>query len=123
VDRKARFKSLNRKPRLPPVKPLSDEWFLLQFLKDWTANDIRLAIEKDVDLEELILEHPREAKSLKLMAESHDPSAWTLGDILYWFSVRRPDLYRAIVETEKGLEWLRNHWMKRMKIKRILSNI
>ncbi len=122
-SRKERFNLLKAKRSLPPVKPLSDEWFVLKFLEGWTADDIRLAIEKDVDLEELILEHPEEARPLRLTSMGHDPSGWTLGDVLYWFSVRRPDLYTAIVESERGVEWVRRHWMKRMRIRRILSSI
>ena len=120
---KQKFKSLQAKPKLGPVKLFSDEWFILNFLEGWTADDLRLAIEKNVDLEKLILEHPREAKPIRLIAEGYDPSEWTLGDVLYWFSARRPDLYRVIVESERGVEWVRKHWMKRMKIKRILSSI
>jgi len=118
-----KFISLQAKPSLPPIKPFSDEWFVLKFLEGWTADDLRLAIEKDMDLEELILKHPEEAKPIKLMSEGHDPSGWSLGDILYWFSVRRPDLYKVIVESERGVEWVKKHWMKRMKIKETLSNI
>jgi len=120
---KQKFKSLQAKLNLKPVKPFSDEWFILNFLEGWTADDIKLAIEKDVDLEELILNHPKESKPIKILSENYDPSEWTLGDILYWFSVRRPDLYKAIVQSERGIEWLKKHWSKRMKIKKTLSNI
>ena len=118
-----KFISLQAKPSPPPIKPFSDEWFVLKFLEGWTADDLRLAIEKDMDLEELILKHPEEAKPIRLIAEGYDPSGWSLGDILYWFSVRRPDLYKVIVESERGVEWVKKHWMKRMKIKETLSNI
>ena len=63
------------------------------------------------------------SKPIKIISENYDPSEWTLGDILYWFSVRRPDLYKAIVQSERGIEWLKKHWSKRMKIKKTLSNI
>jgi len=109
----------NSKLNLPPVKPLSDEWFVLQFLKNWTADDIRLAIKKNVDLAELMLKHPREAEPLKKIAEKHDPSSVTVGDILYWFSIRRPDLYKAIVEDRRGIEWVARN---AVNLKRILAS-
>lgn len=95
---------------------MSDEWFILQFLKNWTANDIRLAIRKNVDLAELMLKHPREVEPLKKIAEKHDPSSVTVGDILYWFSIRRPDLYKAIVADRKGVEWIAKNVSELKKI-------
>lgn len=90
------------------MAPLSDEWFVLRFLKDWTADDVRTAIRKDVDLAQLMLRHPRESGFLRKIAGRHNPSSVTVGDVLYWLSVRRPDLYRAVVEAEggRGVEWI-----------------
>ena len=110
--------SRKRKP-LKPVKSLSDEWFILQFLRNWTADDIRLAIRKNVDLAELMLKHPKEAEPIRKIAEKYDPSSVTVGDILYWFSVRRPDLYKAIVEDRRGIEWVAKN---AAKLKKILSS-
>jgi len=72
-----------------------------------------------VDLAELMLKHPREAEPLKSIAEKYDPLSVTVGDILYWFSIRRPDLYKAIVEDRKGVEWIVKN---ATSLKRILSS-
>jgi len=106
----------NSKLALPPVRILSDEWFVLQFLKNWTADDIRLAIKKNVDLAELMLKHPREAEPLKKIAEKYDSSSVTVGDILYWFSVRRPDLYKAITESERAIRWIQKNFSSLRKV-------
>lgn len=100
--------SLLRQGRLPPVKPFSDEWFLLQFLKNWTPDDIRLAIRKNIDLAELMLKHPEKSRPFMNLACKHREAASevTAGDILVWFSIRRPDLYKAIVEDEAGIKWV-----------------
>jgi len=90
------------------VKPFSDEWFLLQFLKNWTPDDIRLAIRKNIDLAELMLKHPEKSRPFMNLACKHREAASevTAGDILVWFSIRRPDLYKAIVEDEAGIKWV-----------------
>lgn len=90
------------------VKPLSEEWFILKFLKRWIADDIRIAIKKDVDLAELFLNNPLESAPFRAMANRNKDlvSSGNVGDVLYWFSVRRPDLYNVIVESEDGINWL-----------------
>jgi len=70
----------------------------------------------------LILKHPDKAKPLGSFTDLFNPE-WTVGDILYWFSIRRPDLYKALVESEESIKWLTNHWKKRRRIKKILSTI
>lgn len=114
-------KFLNKKLVLPQVKSLSDEWAVLQFLKDWRASDIELAVRKDVDLEELILGYPNESKPIGLIAFGYDPSPWTIKEILYWFSIRRPDLY-PVLATKDGHKWIDKHWRKRMRIKKTLMS-
>lgn len=94
----------------------------MKFLSEWTADDIRLAIKKDVDLEKIIIRNRDKAKPLGSFVDLFNPE-WKLGDLLYWFSMRRPDLYKALVESEEGIRWLSKNWKKRMRIKKILSNI
>lgn len=74
-----------------------------------------------MDLEELILGHRAEASPISAMASRYDPEPWSVDDILFWFSVRRPDLHVAFVEDKKGAEWIRKHWKRRMGIKSALT--
>jgi len=101
------------------VEPLSAEWTLLQFLKDWRAEDIDLAVRNGVDLRKLIVENPDEARKIGGLASLFNPE-WTVVDILYWFAVRRPDLYERLAR-EDGIEWIKSQWTHRESIKQDLT--
>ena len=88
------------------MKTLSDEWFILQFLKRWTPEHIRRAVEEDVDLAELAMKHRVVSTPLLKLASKYNHTSVSVGDVLYWLSLRRPDLYSALVADEKGVEWL-----------------
>lgn len=104
---------------LKPVKSLSSEWALLQFLKDWRTGDIDLAVKNNVDLRKLIIDNPDEAQKLGGLAQLFNPE-WTVADILLWFSVRRPDLYERLIK-EDGVQWVQNQWTHRESIKQDLT--
>ena len=104
---------------LKPVESLSAEWILLQFLKDWRAEDIDLAVKNGVDLRKLIVENPDEAQKIGGLAQLFNPE-WTVVDILYWFAVRRPDLYERLAR-EDGIEWIKSQWSHREGIKQDLT--
>lgn len=103
----------------PRVESLSSEWMLLQFLKDWRAEDIDLAVKNGVDLRKLIVENPDEAQKIGGLAQLFNPE-WTVVDILYWFAVRRPDLYERLAK-EDGVIWVQNQWKRRENIKQDLT--
>jgi len=113
------LEKISQARQLRKVKPLTAEWLALQFLKYWTVEDIQIAIEKKIDLQELIVDNPDEAIPLSGSARLFDLS-WTVGDILFWFSQRRPDLYNALA-TEEGIQWIINHHLQRDKIKETLT--
>ena len=104
------------------VKTFTDEWFLLKFLQDWTGDDINLAIDRDIDLQELIVGHPDEASPIATISRGYDPEGWSIKEVLGWFKDRRPDMYETIIENVKGVNWVKKHWVKRMGIKKTLSS-
>jgi len=78
----------------PRVEPLTLEWAALKFLEPWTADDLRLAVEKDVRvdlapfwpfLEDAVVQH-----------------------LVGWFKAYRPDL-ASVLETEEGRAWLKRN--------------
>ena len=82
------------------VKPLTPEWFALKFLTDWTADDIRLAIKKNIVID-----------MTPFWGYVED---LIVNNILEWFKKYRPDLYDAL-NTEEGVGWLR------MNIRRMIQ--
>jgi len=107
-----------KKPAHRKVRFLSEEWFFLKFLERWTADDIRKAIASNIDLAELIEKYPLHAKPFKIIAKRHKDKHELVntGSVLYWFSIHRPDIYKAIVESEKGVEWIARNIEKLKKI-------
>jgi len=77
----------------PQVKPLTPEWAAKNFFEDWTAEDLRLAIKKDVDID------------LSLFL---DYVANEVGEALQkWFTEKlgRPDL-GEVFKTEEARRWV-----------------
>jgi len=83
-------------PLAPKPEPFTTDWMVLQLLNEWTSEDIKIAIERDIDLdirliislvEDLVLER-------------------TVEEVLKWFHAYRPDLY-AVLATKDGIEWLK----------------
>ena len=73
-------------------EPFTAEWFLYNFLKDWTPDDLRLVIKKGVDIE--------------LGAFKDVIVEMAVREVLNWFKQYRPDLWEVLT-TEEGLQWLR----------------
>lgn len=96
--------------KLPPLKQFSDEWFITKWLEDWTGNDVRLAIDKHINLVDLILDNPEDSSQIvnmvKGMARKYDSTMATVTNILTWFGERRPDIYQALTERKEGIIWL-----------------
>ena len=109
-----------RPPRkLPPVRPLSSEWFLLKFLAKWRPEHIRLAAKRKVDLVKLYSEEGHKNPLARLLYELAKKNGgiaehFTPENTLYWLAVRRPDLYRAVVTDEETLKW-RTEQMERLR--------
>jgi len=66
---------------------------------------LKLAIEKNVDLRKLILSHKNQSRLLIDIAKKYDKPKYSIGDALNWLAIRRPDLYEAVTENKKGIEW------------------
>ena len=94
---------------LPKITSFSDEWAILRLLKRWTPDDIKRAIDEDVDLADLLLQHWAGTGLVRMIAQRN---RGRVGDylypenILYWFSIRRPDLHSEIVKNPRGKSWL-----------------
>lgn len=106
---------------LPPVAPLpkitafSDEWAILKLLKRWTPQDIKRAIDEDVDLADLLLRHWAGTGFLRTIARRNSYAVENVlspDTILYWFSCRRPDLHAEIVGNPRGVPWLIRNFAK-----------
>lgn len=74
------------------VQPLTPEWMALQFLSDWTAQDIELAIKKNLEID--------------LGPFWSYVEGIVIKEVLNWFSIHRPDLHKVLA-TERGIEWLK----------------
>jgi hypothetical protein len=77
----------------PQIKPLTPEWAAKNFFADWTAEDLRLAIKKDVDID------------LTLFL---DYVANEVGEALQkWFTEKlgRPDL-GEVFKSEEARKWV-----------------
>ena len=81
-------------------QPFSADWFALNFLKEWTPEDLAIAIKKNVQID---------LSTFASMIED-----MVVNKILEWFRVFRPDLY-TVLNSPEGLEWLRRN------VKTILS--
>lgn len=83
----------------PEVKPLTPEWAALQFLSDWTPEDIELAIKKNFEIDL--------------------GPFWTyvegivIKEVLNWFKTYRPDIHKVLA-TEEGIQWLKMNIRKMM---------
>ncbi len=111
-----------KRSSLPLVKTFSDEWAILQFLKRWTPQDIRKAIDGDVDLAALMLGNWTQAKIVSTLAKRNSKNIdgyLSAGNVLYWFSVRRPDLYQEITRDARGPEYINRNFDK---VRNILFN-
>lgn len=94
---------------LPPVTPLSPEWAILQFLKNWTPEDVEYAIKNNVDLAQLFRENRSVTNGLGWIARRNAEKVadfMNSSNVLYWFRERRPDLHDAIIRTPGGVSWL-----------------
>jgi len=81
-------------PVEPAAPALSTEWMAQRFFSDWTADELLLAIRKDIDID---------------LAPFADYIADRMGEALRsWFSsdLGRPDL-GAVFATEEGKAWLK----------------
>lgn len=106
--------TVSRQP-LPLVKTFSDEWAILRFLKRWTPEDMRRAIDGDVDLAELMPGNWAKVRLISGIVERNREAAQgylSPENVLYWFSVRRPDLYFEIIRNPAGRLWLTNNFIK-----------
>lgn len=77
----------------PQIKPLTPEWAAKNFFADWSAEDLRLAIKKDVDID------------LTLFL---DYVANEVGEALQkWFTEKlgRPDL-GEVFKSEEARKWV-----------------
>ena len=81
-------------------EPFSADWFALNFLREWTPQDLAVAIRKGYQVD--------------LSAFAGMVVDMAVNKILDWFKTYRPDLY-AVLNTEEGIEWLKKN------IKTILS--
>lgn len=96
---------------LPPLKTFSDEWFLYKFTEDWTAEDIRYAIDNDLRLDEMLLENAVIRAMLQRVARKKPNeniliNFLDLENLLFWFSERRPDLYAELTYDQISRDWL-----------------
>lgn len=102
--------ALTSDQQLPPLKQFSDEWFITKWLEDWTGNDVRLAIDRQINLVDLILDNPEESSKIvnmvKGIARKYDSNMATVTNILTWFGERRSDIYQALTERKEGIIWL-----------------
>jgi hypothetical protein len=78
----------------PKVEPLTPEWAALKFLEPWTADDLRLAIEKDVRVDL--------APFWPFVEDT------VVQYLVGWFKTYRPDL-ASVLETEEGRAWLKRN--------------
>jgi len=88
-------------------------------LKEWTPEDILLAIDNKVDLAKLLTDYRNSEDVSMLMGitgkyEVSSDERVTLINILQWFSDKRPDLYRAIMGHKDGTKWLKEN-LNRLK--------
>jgi hypothetical protein len=81
-------------PIQPKVRPFSPEWFALKYLKNWTPEDVELAIKKGIQLDLGPL-------------WSHIEDA-IFQELLGWFRLRRPDI-AAVLETPEGERWVKDN--------------
>jgi len=82
------------------VKPFSPQWLALQFLVDWTPEDIEMAIDRDVEIN---------LRPFISVVENI-----VIQEILKWFKDKRPDIYE-VLSTNKGTNWLRKNICKIME--------
>jgi len=102
----------NRQVRWVPVEDTSErsrrasepeaftpQWFLFQFLREWTPEDLEVAIKKDVQVD------------LSFLGDYIIDAI--ANEVVKWFREYRPDLYK-VLSTDEGISWLKRN------IKRIL---
>jgi len=85
----------------PEPEPFTPDWFALNFLAEWTPEDLTAAIERGVQVDFSMFAGYIEDMAIK--------------KILEWFKTYRPDLY-GVLSAPEGVEWLRR------QIKRILRS-
>lgn len=76
----------------PELKPYTPEWFLFNYLENWTADDLEVAIKNDV--------RPDLTTYAELILDQ------TTDFFMNLFKVHRPDIAHK-VQTRDGREWLK----------------
>jgi len=98
----------------PEPEPFTPDWFALNFLAEWTPEDLTAAIERGVHPEDLTAAIERGVQvDFSMFAGYIEDMA--IKKILEWFKTYRPDLY-GVLSAPEGVEWLRR------QIKRILRS-
>lgn len=80
-------------------------------MKEWTPDDLRLAIKNDIDLASLLQENRDDptAGLLTGITGKYDVAGdnrVNVGNVLLWFAEKRPDLYKVLTENEEGIKWI-----------------
>jgi len=83
-----------RSRRASEPEPFTPQWFLFNFLKEWTSEDLKIAIEKDVQVD------------LSFLGDYIIDII--IDEVLKWFKEHRYDLYE-VLNTKRGIEWLRKN--------------
>ena len=82
----------NYKIIAPSVERYSPEWGLLKFLKDWSPEDMELAVKKDYPWD--------------LSDHVDTIIGYAANELLKWFETYRPDLHK-VLSTKEGLKYLK----------------
>ena len=75
-------------------EPYTPQWFLFNFLKAWTPEDLKAAIEKNVQVD--------------LSVFGDYVVDMVVREVLNWFKQYRPDLYQ-VLSTDEGIAWLKKN--------------
>jgi len=81
-------------------EPFTPQWFLFNFLREWTPEDLEMTIKKDVQVD------------LSFLGDYIIDAV--VNEVLKWFREYRPDLHK-VLSTDEGIAWLKRN------IKRILK--
>jgi hypothetical protein len=97
---------------LPEPSFLSEEWFLLKALENYTDEDVEKAINNGISIVEPIIRFLNGASLMSVIARyflmkySSMLDQLTADNVLLWLEKRRKDLYSSIIDNPKGKDWL-----------------
>lgn len=90
-------------------------------MREWTPDDITLAITNNIDLAKLLMENTDNdiVNSITGITGKYNVASnesINLTNVLQWFSENRPDLYGAIMNHKDGIKWLKENLNRLKKI-------